>query len=132
MSFITRDAIVAFIYQLINRHVPAYVIEDIMNDQNAFTITGLSNGWIFDNENLGRYAHNVARQFQLQTDRMTICTDCMNSRISKDQPLYCMKCYRPLCSHCALIVGDEIRCGPCQHGKDDIDALGRSNIIDGE
>lgn len=130
MTFGTRDAVVAFVYSLISRHLPAYAIEDILKEQNDFTITGMSAGWVFDNDNLGKYALATVEQLRLQTARMKLCTDCMVNSISDDEPLYCTKCFRPLCSHCARIVADEIRCEACMVGKDSIDSLGRSNIVD--
>jgi len=130
MTYGTRDAMVTFIYSLITRHVPAYVIEDILREQNEFTITEISTGWIFENTNLAKYALDTVEQLRLQTARMKLCTDCMTNNISDDKPMYCVRCYRPLCSCCANIVGDEIRCEACMTGKDSMDTLGRTNVID--
>ena len=130
MLFETRDAMVAFIYSLINRHLPAYTIEDILNEQSEYTISGMQDGWFFSNANLGRYAFDVVEQLRLHTARLKLCTDCMTNNIEDDIPLHCAKCHRPLCAHCARVVADEIRCEACMVGKDSIDSLGRSNIID--
>lgn len=130
MTFGTRDAMVAFVYSLINRHLPAYTIEDILHEQNNFTITEMPKEWVFDNANLGKYALDTVTQLRLQTARMMLCTDCEVNRISEDTPFHCDKCKRPLCPDCANIYGDEIRCCACMRGKDHIDSIGRSNVRD--
>lgn len=128
MVFETRDALTAFIYTLIERHLPAYTMDDILKLQSTLLFEG--NAILLENGNLAQYADDIASQITLNTRRMKQCAICEVNDISEEQPQYCSKCYRPLCLMCANIYGHEVRCSPCISGQDHTDSLGRTNIDD--
>lgn len=62
MAWKTKDATVAFMYELLRDHVQPGIVEKIVVDQ-AF-----ADGWLLSNEYLAAYADNLVKRLNMQTE----------------------------------------------------------------
>lgn len=64
MAWKTKDATVAFMYELLRDHVQPGVVEKIIVDQAS---PGVSTRWFLSNEYLAAYADNLVKRLNMQT-----------------------------------------------------------------
>lgn len=106
MDFGTKDAFVAFLYEIIRDHVPCGVIARILEDQRGEIVrrrgrvkTTRTVKWSLENAHLGRYAEEVVAELKDQCESISRCEEerCCDCGVTLDcesNMSLCPKCQR--------------------------------------